>query len=176
MKKYLLLIALLAGCNFAFTACSDDDDNADEIDTEAAFSEEAMAAYCALNELCDIDELPSNWQTYTAEPTYGYAIDASNPYVRTVYIGDIIEAEDCFRSLGGTIESGQASATFTAGNISYVYTAKNQSDLLATIDCTCPKFPLSRKSALCPAKCKKKTASLDIRGRKASRAMISTTP
>jgi len=140
MKKYLLLIALLAGCNFAFTACSDDD-NADEIDTEAAFSEEAMAAYCALSQLCEVDELPSNWQSYTAEPTYGYAVDASNPYVRTVYIGDIIEAEDCFRSLGGTIESGQASATYTAGNISYVYTVKNQSDLLATIDCSVPQVP-----------------------------------
>ena len=141
MKKYLLLIALLAGCNFAFTACSDDDDNADEIDTESAFSEEAMAAYCALNELCDIEELPSNWQSYTAEPTIGYAIDASNPYVRTVYVEDVIEAEDCFRSLGGTIESGQASATFTAGSISYQYTAKNQSDLLATIDCSVPQVP-----------------------------------
>jgi len=141
MKKYLLLIALLAGCNFAFTSCSDDDDNTDEIDTEAEFSEEAMAAYCALNELCDIDELPSNWQTYTAEPTYGYTVDASNPYVRTVYIDDIMEAEDCFRSLGGTIEHGQANATFTAGSISYVYTAYNQSDLFATIDCNVPQVP-----------------------------------
>jgi len=141
MKKYLLLIALFAGCNFAFTSCSDDDDNADEIDTESAFSEEAMAAYCALNELCDIEELPANWQTYTAEPTIGYAVDASNPYVRTVYIDDIMEAEDCFRSLGGEIESGQASATYTAGSISYVYTAKNQSDLLATIDCNVPQVP-----------------------------------
>jgi len=141
MKKYLLLLALLAGCNFAFTACSDDDDNADEIDTEDVFSEEAMAAYCALNQLCGIEELPSNWQTFTAEPTYGYSFDASNPYVRTVYIDDIMEAEDCFRSLGGTIESGQASATYTAGNISYQYTAKNQSDLLATIDCNVPQVP-----------------------------------
>ena len=146
MKKYLFL--LFALCAFgAFTACSDDDDNpsAEEIsaavDPYGKYTEEGMAAYSALTLLCDLDSLPNNWRTATYAPTYGYAVDEANPYVRTVYVEDISQAEDCFRSLGGEIESGAASATYTAGNISYKYTAKNESDLFATIDCSVPQIP-----------------------------------
>ena len=145
MKKYLLLLFALC----AFTACSDDDNVSDLTNEEMAAAvdpygkntDEGMAAYCALSLLCDLDSLPDNWKTATFEPTYGYAVDAASPYVRTIYVESILDAEDCFRSLGGTIESGQASATYTAGNISYQYTAKNQSDLFATIDCTIPQIP-----------------------------------
>jgi len=147
MKKSLLLLFTLCAL---LTACSDNDLTAEEEQIQAEIeaadpygknSEEGLATYCALNMLCNVDSLPDNWRSATFEPTYGYAIDQANPYVRTVYVDDISEAENCFRSLGGTINGGDASATYEVGSLKYVYTALNQTDLFATIDVSVPQIP-----------------------------------
>jgi len=147
MKKSLFLLFTLCAL---LTACSDNGLSAEEEQLLAEIeagdpygknSEEGLATYCALDLLCNVDSLPNDWRSATFAPTYGYATDQANPYVRTVYVDDVSEAENCFRSLGGTIERGDASATYEVGSLKYVYTALNQTDLFATIDVSVPQIP-----------------------------------
>ncbi|MDD6921857.1 MAG: hypothetical protein PUI86_05670, partial [Bacteroidales bacterium] len=88
-KKFLFLpSALLLMGSMAFTACSDDDDNASIADTELTDTESqtARAAARVLNALAEVEELPTGWASKTYDATVGEQLDAANPTVRTLAV------------------------------------------------------------------------------------------
>ena len=106
MKKYISFFTLaLLALTFSFSSCSDDDDNSggnpEELSPDYKYSEQAVALLTVLDALAEVDSLPDNWNTsaFSVEATYGRALDAANPYVRSEAVSGAEEAIAIFNDL-----------------------------------------------------------------------------
>ena len=162
MRKYFSLLGLsLLTVLFSFTACSDDDDNKapdskpEEVKPDDKHSEQATALLTILDALAEVDSLPDNWNSpdFTAAATYGKALDAANPHVRSAAVSGLEEAIAVFNNL--TDEDNDTwtqTKTWTCEGVgSLTYTLKNQSDCTATIDVNVPKLRGLSQIRLVPA-------------------------
>ena len=162
MRKYFSLLGLsLLTVMFSFTACSDDDDNKapdskpEEVKPDDKHSEQATALLTILDALAEVDSLPDNWNSpdFTAAATYGKALDAANPHVRSAAVSGLEEAIAVFNNL--TDEDNDTwtqTKTWTCEGVgSLTYTLRNQSDCTATIDVNVPKLRGLSQIRLVPA-------------------------
>ena len=161
MKKFSCFFSLLLlSLAFSLTACSDDDNKApdskpEEVKPDDKHSEQATALLTILDALAEVDSLPDNWNSpdFTAAATYGKALDAANPHVRSAAVSGLEEAIAVFNNL--TDEDNDTwtqTKTWTCEGVgSLTYTLKNQSDCTATIDVNVPKLRGLSQIRLVPA-------------------------
>ena len=161
MKKYISFFTLaLLALTFSFSSCSDDDDNnpggnSEELSPDYKYSEQAVALLTVLDALAEVDSLPDNWNTsaFSVEATYGRALDAANPYVRSEAVSGAEEAIAIFNDLTGEeADASTQTKTWTCEGVgSLTYTLKNLSDCTATIDVNVPKLRGLTQIRLVPA-------------------------
>ena len=160
MKKYISFFTLaLLALTFSFSSCSDDDDNSggnsEELSPDDKYSEQAVALLTVLDALAEVDSLPDNWNTsaFSVEATYGRALDAANPYVRSEAVSGAEEAIAIFNDLTGEeADASTQTKTWTCEGVgSLTYTLKNLSDCTATIDVNVPKLRGLTQIRLVPA-------------------------
>ena len=160
MKKYISFFTLaLLALTFSFSSCSDDDDNSggnpEELSPDYKYSEQAVALLTVLDALAEVDSLPDNWNTsaFSVEATYGRALDAANPYVRSEAVSGAEEAIAVFNDLTGEeADASTQTKTWTCDGVgSLTYPLKNLSDCTATIDVNVPKLRGLTQIRLVPA-------------------------
>ena len=159
MKFIKFLPIFLLAPAALFCACSDDDDTAagkqDQIAADDKLSEQAVSLLTILHALAEVDSLPDGWNhaSYSVNATYGRALDAANPYVRSAAVSGAEEAVAVFNNL----TDADADATTQTKTWSYdgigslTYTLKNQTDCVATIDVDVPKLHGLTQIRLVPA-------------------------
>ena len=114
--KYVRMMAVLFAALTLIVSCSDDDDenngeNTENQEISAADNlkaEQHDALISVLSHLTGeefFDSLDVDFEDRTFEPIYGEALDASNPFVRTLYIVKGTSGETYFRSLVGSSSS-----------------------------------------------------------------------
>ena len=158
LKLWALL--LLCGISLCTISCSDDDNNnssgnPEELSPDDKYSEQAVALLTVLDALAEVDSLPDNWNTsaFSVEATYGRALDAANPYVRSEAVSGAEEAIAIFNDLTGEeADASTQTKTWTCEGVgSLTYTLKNLSDCTATIDVNVPKLRGLTQIRLVPA-------------------------
>ena len=158
LKLWALL--LLCGISLCTISCSDDDSNnsggnPEELSPDYKYSEQAVALLTVLDALAEVDSLPDNWNTsaFSVEATYGRALDAANPYVRSEAVSGAEEAIAIFNDLTGEeADASTQTKTWTCEGVgSLTYTLKNLSDCTATIDVNVPKLRGLTQIRLVPA-------------------------
>ena len=158
LKLWALL--LLCGISLCTISCSDDDSNnsggnLEELSPDYKYSEQAVALLTVLDALAEVDSLPDNWNTsaFSVEATYGRALDAANPYVRSEAVSGAEEAIAVFNDLtGDDADASTRTKTWTCEGVgSLTYTLKNLSDCTATIDVNVPKLRGLTQIRLVPA-------------------------
>ena len=156
----LSLPTLILGASLQFAACKDNelDGNNNPNPSEQQINEQWQRHQSLLSLLsmtADLDSLPTGWEadTYTAEPTLGEPLDASQPYVRTVPTTSAEEADRIYRSMTGQNVDGTAkSSTWTQEGIgSLSLKVLNQQDLYATIDVSVKQLPHLTQLRFVPA-------------------------
>lgn len=157
MKKnvynWLLTAALVCGLSLHFVACTDNDEDGGTSGTSPSETiagdpygktgEEAAALYMVMNQLAGVDSLPDNWREAEFEPTEGLVADPSQPYVRTVVVMDLTEAQDLFRSYTGRNFDHKASTVKWKSEAVGTMTLNvlNHADCIATIDMQLRQMP-----------------------------------
>ena len=149
--KWMLMAVVVLGLGMGVTACSDDDDDkkggqtteemgADPYDKHG---EAGTALMTLLSQLATVDSLPDNWRDATFEPSVGMALDASQPFVRTITVNSAAEAVIRYNSLTDkNLPASTKNDTYTVDGVgTLTLNVAGGGDVLATIDVNVKQLP-----------------------------------